>query len=270
MHDLLVNIVLLLQCAVGQHCLVAQLSARHAPLHGQHRGKLLALRGQPIAALCRPRAGDMLHVVGIINFVGVDVALARHALIHAERQERCQEHCRAVQHKQFAALFFYNRGCFRPARQPQHKAALGGGQQLCAGEYRAERRSEQRSVEHRRRPLDQRQPDRCAKPEQVAIVAEQLVGLQQADEVCVFDYVQMARGRNSRAHAVHRQRQRQRADPARGGAARRQRRQHDPKPHHKRARPFGKQKPKQVLPDGDLHRAAHQGGNTLNGAIQRA
>ena len=267
MHDLLVNIVLLLQCAVGQHCLVAQLSA---PLHGQHRGKLLALCSQPVAALRRPRAGDMLHVVGIINFVGINIAFACHALIHAERQERCQEHRCAVQHKQLAAFFLYNRGCFRPARQPQHKAALGGGQQLCAGEYRAERRSEQRSVEHRRRPLDQRQPDRCAKPEQVAVVAQQLVSLQQADEVCVFDYVQMARGRNSRAHAVHRQRQRQRADPARGGAARRQRRQHDPKAHHERPGPLGKQKPKQVLPDGDLHGAAHQGGNTLNGAIQRA
>ena len=212
----------------------------------------------------------MLHVVGIINFVGINIAFACHALIHAERQERCQEHCRAVQHKQFAALFFYNRGCFRPARQPQHKAALGGGQQLCAGEYRAERRGEQRSVEHRRRPLDERQPDRCAEPEQVAIVAEQFVGLQQANEVCVFDYVQMARGRNSRAHAVHRQRQRQCADPPGGGTFGDKGSQHDPKPHHKRARPFGKQKPKQVLPDGDLHGAAHQGGNTLNGAIQRA
>ena len=212
----------------------------------------------------------MLHVVGIINFVGINVAFACHALIHAERQKGRKKHCCAVQHKQLAALFLYNRGRFRPARQPQHKAALGGGQQLCAGEYRAERRSEQRSVEHRRRPLDQRQPDRCAKPEQVAIVAEQLVGLQKADEVCVFDYVQMARGRNSRAHAVHRQRQRQRADPARGGAARGQRSQHDPKAHHERPDPLGQQKPQQILPDRNLHRAAHQGGNTLNGAIQRA
>ena len=212
----------------------------------------------------------MLHVVGIINFVGINIAFACHALIHAERQKGRKKHCCAVQHKQLAALFLYNRGRFRPARQPQHKAALGGGQQLCAGEYRAERRSEQRSVEHRRRPLDQRQPDRCAKPEQVAIVAEQLVGLQQADEVCVFDYVQMARGRNSRAHAVHRQRQRQRADPARGGAARGQRGQHDPKAHHERPDPLGQQKPQQILPDRNLHRAAHQGGNTLNGAIQRA
>ena len=56
----------------------------------------------------------------------------------------------------------------------------------------------------------------------------------------------------------------------RGGAARRQRRQHDPKAHHERPGPLGKQKPKQVLPDGDLHGAAHQGGNTLDGAIQRA
>ena len=212
----------------------------------------------------------MLHVVGVINFVGINIAFACHALIHAERQERCQEHCRAVQHKQLATLFLYNRGRFRPARQPQHKAALGGGQQLCAGEYHAERRSEQRSVEHRRRPLDQRQPDQCAKPEQVAIVAEQLVGLQKADEVCVFDYVQMARGRNSRAHAVHRQRQRQRADPARGGAARRQRRQHDPKAHHERPGPLGQQKPQQIPPDRDLHRAAHQGRHALNRARQRA
>ena len=47
-------------------------------------------------------------------------------------------------------------------------------------------------------------------------------------------------------------------------------RQHDPQPHDKRAGPLGQQKAEQVLPDRDLHRAAHQGGHALDRAGQRA
>ena len=47
-------------------------------------------------------------------------------------------------------------------------------------------------------------------------------------------------------------------------------RQHDPQPHDKRAGPLGQQKAEQVLPDRDLHRAAHQGRHALNRARQRA
>ena len=94
--------------------------------------------------------------------------------------------------------------------------------------------------------------------------------MQQAGEVCVLDDIEPARGRDRGADAKHHERPGQGSGPAGGRAAGNQRRQHDPQPHDKRAHPLGQQKPEQVLPDRDLHRAAHQGGHALDRAGQRA
>ena len=270
LNNLLIHRVFLLQRVVRQQGVAAQLAANYAPLHLQHGDKFLALFGQPVVAFGAPRSRNVLHIIGVVNFVRVYVAFRRYALIDAKRQKRRQKHRSTVHQQQLSALLTGDGGGARCMRQRKGKAALGGRQQLCLGKYRAEYCKQAAAQNGCRQPLDQRQADGAAEPEQVPIISQQFVGLQQAYHIGVFYDIPMARGGNRRPNPVHRQGQRQCADPSGGSAFGDKGSQHDPQPHHKRAGPFGKQKPKQILPDGDLHGAAHQGGNTLNGAIQRA
>ena len=107
-----------------------------------------------------------------------------------------------------------------------------------------------------------------AEPVKIAVVAQQLVGLQQAGQVGVFHHVQPAGGGDRRPDTVHGQGQNQRAHPAHGGPAGHQRCQHDPQAHDKGPGPFGQQKAEEILPYRDLHGAPHKGGDALNGAGQ--
>ena len=93
--------------------------------------------------------------------------------------------------------------------------------------------------------------------------------MQQAGEVRVLDHIQPAGGRNRSPDTEHHERPGQGGGPTGGRAAGDERRQHDPQPHDKRPDPLGEQKAEQILPDRDLHRAAHEGRHALDRAGQR-
>ena len=201
--DLTVDAVLLLQRAERQHRIAGKFPGRHLPLGFEHGGKLLALFFQPVVTLLRERPGDMFHVVGVIDLIRADVALGRHTLVDAKPDERRQHNRRAVEKQQLAGFFLINRGSAGLVPQPQRKATLGGRQQLGAGEHPAKAEPQRPAVKDRRRPLDQRQTDRRAEPIEVAVIAEQLVGLQQACQIGVLDDVPPTGGRDRRADAKH-------------------------------------------------------------------
>ena len=268
--DLAVDAVLLLQRAEREHRVAGQFPGRNLLLRLEHRGKLLALLLEPVVTLLGKRPGDMFHVVGVVNLIRADVALGRHPLINAKPDKRREHQRRAVEKKQLARFFLINRGRARFVPQAQQEPALGRRQQLGARKHPAEAEPQHPAVQNRRRPLDERQADRGAKPVEISVIAQQFVGLQQAGEVRVLNHIQPAGGRDRGADAKHHERPGQGGGPAGGRATSNQRRQHDPQPHDKRPDPLGEQKPEQVLPDRDLHCAAHQGGHALNCAGQRA
>ena len=93
---------------------------------------------------------------------------------------------------------------------------------------------------------------------EVMELGKQLIGLQKADQIRIFDHIETCGGGNRRPHAVHSQRNRQSRRPAGCRSLCAQCCQHDPQPHDKGSHPFGQQKAEQIFSHCNLHGAAHE------------
>ena len=184
----------------------------------------------------------MFHVIGVVNLIRADVTLGGHPLVDAEPDEGCEHKRRAVEHKQFTGFLFIDGCCPCFVPQTQRKAAFGGGQQLGARKHPAEAEPQRPAVQNRRRPLDERQADRRAEPVQIAVISQQFVGLQQAGEICIFNYIQPTGGRDDFPNTKHKQRPGQGGRPSGSRPTGNECRQHDPQPHDERPGPLGQQK----------------------------
>ncbi|MPM98010.1 hypothetical protein SDC9_145191 [bioreactor metagenome] len=193
---------------------------------------------QPLYFFGRDGPFDLLHVIGVINFVGIDIALSRQRGVHAVSAKQHQKHKGPVHDKQFIQLGAKHRGgvklCFAALRQYQPVHC----QQLRAGKQHTKARHKRRKGHCRCHTLYQHQRHRLAKPVQVSVPANQLVGAQQADEVCVFQHVQPAGGGDDAADEQIGTQQRQCAKVAGKGAAGSQHGQHHPHARHKGGAPL--------------------------------
>ena len=265
----------LLQAVISAHLRLVRFAADLAPAQRafqlQNGLKLFALLLQPQIFLVGVRAGKLGHVIAVINFFRVNIALRSCRLPALKRHKRRQQHRRAVHQRQLAPLLpqhGHRPGAHRTPPQAQPRKRRGRAQPRGA-EHQAKARQQRRAIQRGGRPLHQRQGHGRVEPVQVAVIAQQLVGAQKAGKVCVFDHIQAAGGRDGLPHQPLSGRQRQGGAPARRGPAAYQRRKHHPQAHHKSGGPFGQQKAPQVLPHRDLHGAAHQRGHALNAAAQR-
>ena len=122
--DLTVNTVLLLQGGERQQSITGKFPGCHLLLGFYHGCKLLALLFEPIVALLGEWPGDMLHVVGIIDFIRADVALGGHALVSAEPYKRRKHQRCAVEKQQLAGFFLIDRSGVRLVPPAEDKSAL--------------------------------------------------------------------------------------------------------------------------------------------------
>ena len=93
----------MLQRAVGQQRIGREGARRDLLLRFEHRGELFALLFEPVITFLGKWPRDMLHVIGIIDFIRADVTLGGHALVDAKADEGREHKRRAVQKQQLRA-----------------------------------------------------------------------------------------------------------------------------------------------------------------------
>ena len=159
-----VYIVFLLQRRVSKRGIAADFALLNPALHLQQRGEFFTLMQKPSAAFLIPRGRNRLHVIGVINFVGIDIAFGVYALIDAEYQKGCQKQCSAVGCKKLASFFTrHGNGAGFPGKAPG-KAALWRGRQLPAAKQNQKTGGKRGPQNKRRRPFNQGQRDGAAEP----------------------------------------------------------------------------------------------------------